>query len=406
MTAERPHASSGKPARTGLVLTALCLASFFSALNFFATSPFYPVMSRDLNTTIPLLGQGVTLMVLISAVLGLAVGPLADRYGYRWPLVIGLGAIALNLLGTSLTPNYPVLLLCGIVGGLGDALVFGLSLAIAGSRFKGDEQRRAISWTIAALSAGAIVGVPILTTISGLGGWRIAIAAGGIAAAGTAWFVAIVFPPDGLRPTTRLRIRELLLAYAPIAGHPPTIRLLAVTMFRAIWFLGFVTYTGAFLGDELDFNTRQVGFVYTLGGAGSAIGSFVAGTRLIVMKPHKLAVWTNIAGGVLLVPLLWSATPWVTLPVLPLVGFAASLGGVAIATLLAAESPANAGTTMALNGSLLNTGAAAGAALGGAFIALGGYGGLALGLPVFALAAALLAWWPAAPLVAFGQDSM
>ena len=77
------------PATDGRVLAALCVAAFLASLNFFATTPFYPPMARDLHTTIPLLGQVVTLTVLLSAGLGLVVGPLADRYGYRWPLVIG-----------------------------------------------------------------------------------------------------------------------------------------------------------------------------------------------------------------------------------------------------------------------------------------------------------------------------
>ncbi len=67
---------------------------------------------------------------------------------------------------------------------------------------------------------------------------------------------------------------------------------------------------------------------------------------------------------------------------------------VGVTALLAAESPAGAGTTMVLNGSLINAGTAGGAALGGVLIALGGYGALGLGLPLFAFAAAALAWWP------------
>src|SRR6185436_11308022 len=126
------------PAPDGRVLAALCVAAFLASLNFFATTPFYAPMARDLHTTIPLLGQVVTLTVLLSAGLGLVVGPLADRYGYRWPLVIGLLGIAVNLVGTGLAPAYPVLLGVSVSGGLGDALVFGLALAIAGTRFAGD----------------------------------------------------------------------------------------------------------------------------------------------------------------------------------------------------------------------------------------------------------------------------
>src|SRR5918995_4636922 len=110
----------------GRVQILLCLSAFLAALNFFAPTPFYPQMAHDLQTTVPLLGQVVTLMSLISASLGLLAGPLADRYGYRWPLVIGLLAIAVGLVGTGLAPIYPVLLVLGVVMGLGDSLAYSL----------------------------------------------------------------------------------------------------------------------------------------------------------------------------------------------------------------------------------------------------------------------------------------
>jgi hypothetical protein len=44
---------------------------------------------------------------------------------------------------------------------------------------------------------------------------------------------------------------------------------------------------------------------------------------------------------------------------------------------------------------MLNLGSAVGAGLGGGLLALGGYDALGLGLPLFAVAAAFLAWWPA-----------
>src|ERR671912_2813203 len=88
------HPAPALPAAApGRIQILLCLSAFLAALNFFASTPFYPQMARDLQTTVPLLGQVVTLMALISASLGLLAGPLADRYGYRWPLVIGLLAI-------------------------------------------------------------------------------------------------------------------------------------------------------------------------------------------------------------------------------------------------------------------------------------------------------------------------
>jgi predicted MFS family arabinose efflux permease len=236
----------------------------------------------------------------------------------------------------------------------------------------------------------------VLTSISEVGGWRAALAAGGLAAAGAAWFVAAALPPDGRRPTTPLQARALLEAYGPLLQHPPTLRLLGVTVLRAAWFLGLLTYLGAFLGDAVGLSTRQIGFVYTLAGGAFATGTFVAGGRLGGVSPRASVAASSVAAGLLVGPMLWLANAQVVLALLLVISLAAALCGVGVATLLAAESPAGAGTTLVLNSSLINAGTAGGAALGGVLIGLGGYGALGLGLSLCAFAAAALAWWPAA----------
>jgi predicted MFS family arabinose efflux permease len=50
---------------------------------------------------------------------------------------------------------------------------------------------------------------------------------------------------------------------------------------------------------------------------------------------------------------------------------------------------------MVLNSSLLNLGAAGGAVVGGLLITVGGYEAFGIGLPVVAMVATVLAWWPA-----------
>jgi predicted MFS family arabinose efflux permease len=268
------------------------------------------------------------------------------------------------------------------------------------SRFAGLRSwwRRAIGWTIGALSSAPIIGIPLLTAISGFGGWRAALAAGGVAAAGAAWFVAAALPPDGRRPTAPRQARAVLVAYAPLLRNPPTLRLFGVATLRAAWWGGLLTYLGAFLGEGVGLSTRQIGLVYTLVGGGYAAGTFVAGGRLGAVSPRASVALSSVAAGLLVGPVLLFANARVALSLLLVISLAASMCSVGVAALLAAESPAGAGTTMVLNGSLINAGVAGGAALGGILIALGGYGALGLGLPLFAFAAAALAWWPAARL--------
>jgi MFS transporter, DHA1 family, inner membrane transport protein len=384
----RPTTSPGR------VQILLCLSAFLAALNFFAPTPFYPQMAHDLQTTVPLLGQVVTLMALISAGLGLLAGPLADRYGYRWPLVIGLLAIAVGLVGTGLAPTYPVLLGLGVVLGFGDALAYSLPFAIAATYFSALAQRRAIAWTIGALSTAPIIGVPLLTVVGGLTSWRVALAAAGVAALGVAWFVAAVLPADRLHPASRLRVRELLAAYSPLLHHPPSLRFLAVSGLRGMWWVGLLTYMGAFLVTVVGFSPQHVGLVYALAGGAYTAGSITAGNLLGGVSPRLVVAVSSVIGGVLVAPLFLFPVPRVVLPLLLVASMAAAICSVSVVALLADESPAGAGTTMVLNGSVLNLGTAGGAVLGGTLIAFGGYPALGIGLPLFALVAAALAWWP------------
>jgi predicted MFS family arabinose efflux permease len=278
--------------------------------------------------------------------------------------------------------------------GFGDALAYSLPFAIAATYFSGMAQRRAIAWTIGALSTAPIIGVPLLTAVGGLTSWRVALGIAGVAAVGVAWFVAAVLPADRLHPTSRLRVRELLTAYSPLLHHPPSLRFLAVSGLRGMWWVGLLTYMGAFLGTAVGLGPQHVGLVYAMGGGAYTAGSITAGNPLGGLSPPLVVTLSSVIGGVLVVPIFLLPVPWVVVPLLLGASVAASICSVSVVALLADESPAGAGTTMVLNGSVLNLGTAGGAVLGGGLIAFGGYAALGIGLPLFALAAAFLAWWP------------
>ena len=67
-----------------------------------------------------------------------------------------------------------------------------------------------------------------------------------------------------------------------------------------------------------------------------------------------------------------------------------SVSYITLTTLMTRETPGGGGTTMVLNGSVINLGTAVGAAVGGLLIALGGYALLGLLVPVFVLGATAL----------------
>jgi predicted MFS family arabinose efflux permease len=377
------------------VLPALCLGMFVGILTFVAPAPFFPAMARDLDVGVPLLGQIVAAMSVISAVLGLVAGPIADRYGHRRVIVLGLTSAALCLLAFGLAPSFSVLLVGALTGGLANAAVIGPSVAAAGTYFAGPAARRALGWTTAFMAGSAIVGVPVMTAIGSVTGWRTAFIAAGIAVTWVVWMGFAWLPHDAHHPNDPIRPRMLLEAYRPLLRHGPTLRLYGVSVLRAVCWFGMLTYFGAFLAEKLALPTGLVGVAYMLGGGGYFLGSLTAGGPLGHVPPRLLLIGGNAAMAVLM-GLAFSAIlgPMGTVAMLPLADFAGAFGFVAVAALLTAGSPAGVGTTMTLHGSLFNLGAAVGGALGGLLLAFAGYEALAVGLPAFGLGSALLAWWP------------
>jgi predicted MFS family arabinose efflux permease len=386
-------AAIAEPGR--MVLPALCLGSFITTLAFVAPAPFLPAMSDDLGVSVALLGQVTTVMMVLSGVLALVIGPLADRYGARRFILAGLAATAVALFDFGLAPVFAALFVASIAGAVAEATVPGLSLAIAGSRFKGPAARRALGWTVGALASAPIIGVPLLTTVGDLAGWRAAFLLAGFAAAACVVLVALWLPADHQAGDGMPRWAGILDAYRPLLRDGGMRRLFACTLTRSLCWLGLLTYYGAMLEEQYDMGTGQIGLAYMLGGSGYFAGSLAAGGPLARVPTRAM-----VAAGTVTMAILMSAPFAGTMPtaaavaVLPVAAFAGAVGWVGLTALLTAETPAGSGTTMVFNSALFNLGAASGAGLGGLLLATGGFTAIAFGLPVFGIAAALLAWSP------------
>jgi DHA1 family inner membrane transport protein len=381
------------PAPGPLVLPALGLGSFVTMLTLSAPAPFLPDISRELGVSVSLLGQITAAMLILSAPLGLVAGPLADRYGTRRLILVGLVAAAVCLLTFGLATVFPLLFIASATGALSEATVPGLSLAIAGTWYAGAASRRAIGWTIAALSMAPILGVPILSMIGDGAGWRsgFLIAGGGaivIVALAAAWL-----PDDSGRPSEALRWRSLLDAYRPLARDSVVRRLFACTVTRTICWFGLFSYLGVLLRDRFELTASQTGMVYMLVGTGYLLGSFVAGGSLALIPVRaQVAIGNATMALLMLIAFLAPVGAMVAIGLLWVAAFAGAVGWVGLTALITSETPAGAGTTMVLNESLYNAGAAAGVGIGGALLAAGGLATLALGLSLFGFGSGLCVW--------------
>jgi predicted MFS family arabinose efflux permease len=160
---------------------------------------------------------------------------------------------------------------------------------------------------------------------------------------------------------------------------------------RAAGVIGAFSYFGAFIADRFQVGSDLVGLSYLGVGVGVLAGDIISATTTI-RTPLPLLVAAASATGCL----LQGAAFVLTLPLLAVVALTAvaavvtSISYIALTTLMTRETPGGSGTTMVLNGSVINLGTAVGAAVGGLFIVLGGYALLGLLVPLFVLGASIL----------------
>jgi predicted MFS family arabinose efflux permease len=351
------------------------------------------MIARNLRTSVPLLGQTATAALLSAAVLGLVVGPLADRYGHRRLLLAGLWAVALCGSATAAARGYLALLGGQLLGSVSIATLEGVALAVAGARFVGRARRRAMSAITGAIAASSVVGIPLLAALGETFGWRAAFLALGAGGLSGTWLVAVALPREDVPQRRGPARRTLLSEYAPLLRHRQLLALVLSSALRSVFWMGAVLYLGALFSERHSFGTGEVGLVYLASGIGYLAGSAAAGSWLGGSAPRATYAATSIDSGVLFG--LAFATPFgagVAVACITLASLLAPFGWVSLAAMLSAETPAGQATTIVLAISIYSLGAAAGGAAGGAVPALGGYPALGFALPLAAAAAVVPVW--------------
>jgi predicted MFS family arabinose efflux permease len=379
-------------------MTALCLPASLAVLNALALSPFLSEIAKDLDTSVAVLGQALTVTGLLGATFGLIIGPAADRIGYRRLMLCGLAALVICDLTTALAPSFPAILLAQIVGGFSAATITPMAYSIIGTRVTGEGRRRAIATIYAASSAGNIIGFPVLSTIGDSFSWRWSFVAVAVAASFGLLLAAIELPRDRPAEHSPLRLTTVLATYRPILQHERMRLIYAAQFLRGVAWTGMLTYIGAFATDELGASVRLTGFLWLMISPGFMVGSLLVGGRLRRVNPRAAFALATTAMGAL-IGLLFVIQPSIeaAFGLLLVISLFGGIAEVAAAGIVASETPAPQGATMSLHSSVLRFGTATGALIGGGLIALGDFGLLGAGLPLVAAIGGTVGWLSGRP---------
>ncbi len=373
-------AHAGVKGRPGLALAAVCLAPFVTQLATFALSPFLPFVAEDLGASVSLVGQVPALALFTAAALGFIIGPLADRIGHRKTLLAGVLASSVGALLTAAAPSLLILAPVALVGAGGRSIGLPVAQAYVGTHYAGPQMRRAIGIIQATGTLAPILGIPLVTAIGAVAGWRSAFLTLAVLGFTAALLMRWLLPSD--RPARHDGPRAApfgLRAYAPVLKDRVLCWMYASTLTRNLGVWALTTYLGAYLVQIHDLNAAQVGWAFTATGLGNLLGSVATAGPLGRIPLPVLAIISPvlIAGSLGAVAILPMGI--VLAVTLLLIGFVGN--GVAIVsqnTMLVGHASAGRATTTSLNQTFMSLGGALGGSLGGLLLATGGFPSLGL----------------------------
>jgi DHA1 family inner membrane transport protein len=371
------------------MLTTLSVVTFLVTGSAIALAPFLLDVARDLGTTLAPVANLVGVMSISWGVVSVTAGAASDRIGRRPVLVAAVLALGVARFGLAFCHDYGAAVLWQLLAGVGGGGFTGTVFATVSDRVPPAQRGRALGWVITGQSLSLVVGVPLVTLLGALGGWRVAMAtqaSTALVAASAVWLAVpggVAVP--GAPGRSRVGLRGLL-------GPRILALLLASTMERTC-FATMAVYLSAFLITTYEIPMQALALALALVSLGNLAGNLLGGWLADRIAARSLVVAVASAGtGALALPLmLWH--PSVTLSVG--IGFAFSLANAAGRPALMAvlsEVPAEVrGAILGLNVTMASVGWLGAAALGGWLVGRHGFGSLGVLMAAVSCAGALLA---------------
>jgi len=375
--------------RTIWMLAALCAANFTVTSSGSATAPFLQAIADDLATTLAAVAHLFAVQAITWGSTALVAGTFSLRLGRRSVLVASLVLMGATRVGFAFSPTYAAALGWQVLSGVCGGAFMGTVFAAVTDHVPAGMRGRALSWVITGQSLSLVLGVPLVTLLGMLGGWRQALAVHGALTLLTAVAVRLTTPPD---PPPHASAHRTRVPFATLV-RPKLLALLAAGTTERLCFATLAIYLPTYLQRAYGVSFGALALVLAVVALGNLIGNLIGG-RIADRTSSRgmvLAAALALTAALAIPTLMWKPGLTVSMTL----GFAycfANASGRPVLMATLAEMPSEIrGALFGLNVTTASMGWLLAGSAGGWLIASGGFTGLGAFCAGMALLGAVLA---------------
>jgi len=268
---------------------ALALTMFVEAVGYGVVAPTLPFLARDAGAGETRIGFLVGLYAAVGLVAGLPFGSLANRYGRRSLVLVGLGCLTLSSFGFVFAPTYAWLVAARFVQGLGATAIWVGALTLAADLSPDARMGRTLSFITGSWSLGFVVG----PALGGLGSVRFPFVLYAVLS-----LLAFLVGCAALPETGRTGVRTTLAGLLGVLRRPAVLASAAAT-FALSFFYGATEAFVPLLADSMQVKRIGIGLLFAVAGLPSVLLPRLAGQVADRIGDLRLILWGLLYAAIL-----------------------------------------------------------------------------------------------------------
>ena len=371
------------------LIAAACLGSFAATSSGTTRAPFLLDIAHDLDVSMPLVANLVSLTATAWGITSALGGWLSDRIGRRLLLIVAPIVLAVFMVLQATSGSFATVALWATLSGAAAGTLMGLMMTEVSVHVEDRQRGRALGWVMSGQSLTLLVGVPLAAAVGAMIGWRGWLVCVGALAAVSSFALLATVPkaapvPSGVRPPR-----------ASQALSPQIWGLLATGVAERICYGLAVVYYATFLQMTYGLSLAALAIPLAIFAVGNVVGTIIGGQLADRLRDRLMtySVFMVISGVAAVALFAWHPSANVSIVIGFLYVFANALGRPSLMACYAAVPEQVRGTVMGFSGAAASVGWVGAAALGAFIIGLGGFEGFGPLTLALGVAAAAIALW-------------
>jgi predicted MFS family arabinose efflux permease len=303
------------------------------------------------------------------------IAELSSRTRHKTILLLGLLGITVSAIGSSLSPNFGILLLFSALSGIGMASVISMTNAMVADYYPEERRSKILGYLGVGGGLGFLAGGIIVSYLSVLGGWRLAYLGFTGVVSGLSLLINLIFLP----PTKNIIHQDAFFhGIRTVLKNRSALGTLSGNLLASVAIQGLYFYSYSFLKNIFHTSTEYTGIIYAITAFFFMIGSYLSGFLV-----QRIGARTSTIFGILtfsIVTVLYHFTPTLSLTIaLIFIGnFFEGIRYSSLNILSLQQVPDFSGSMMSLTNAAANLGYSLGAGAGGFLLLF--YGWRAMGI--------------------------